>query len=95
MQNHHGPRQPSFALVLIGSYALAVAAAFAVSATWIEGFVWVGGVVTIGWLALVVWAFARYGARASWALLGLLALNPVTLFVGGLTYTCAAKAACL
>lgn len=95
MQDLLGSRQPSFALVLLGSYALAVATALIVSVSWIEGFVWMGGIVSIAWLALVFWAFSRFGARAAWTLLGLLVLNPATIFASGLTYACAAKAACL
>ena len=95
MQKPAGAGQPPFALVLLGSYALAGAAALAVSVTWIEGFVWVGGAFVVAWIVLVGWAFLRFAERACWALLGVLALNPVTLFAGGLTYACAVKAACL
>lgn len=95
MLKFSGSRQPSFALVLLGSYALAVATALIVSVTWIEGFVWAGGVVFVAWSALVSWAFSRFGARAAWALLGLLVVNPLAVFAAGLTYACAAKAACL
>lgn len=95
MLSSRGSRQPSFALVLLGSYALAVATALMVSVTWIEGFVWAGGVAFVGWLSLVSWAFSRFGARAAWVLLGLLVMNPVVIFAGALTYACAAKAVCL
>ena len=88
-------RQPSFAVVLIGSYALAVATAIVTAITWIEGFIWLGGLLCAAWLALVLWSFLRFGARAAWALLGLLLLNPLTIFFAGLHYTCAVNFACL
>ena len=89
------PRRPSFAVVLVGSYALAAATAVILSATWIEEVLWVGGAVFLAWLAMIGWAFFQFGARAAWTLLGFLLVNPATLFFGGLTYACAVKAACL
>jgi hypothetical protein len=89
------PRRPSFAAVLLSSYALAVAATILISITWIEGFPWAGGAALVAWLALVCWAYSKFGARAAWAFLGLLVVNPVAVFFVGLTYACAAKSACL
>ena len=88
-------RRPSFALVLVGSYALAAATAVIISVTWIEGLLWVGGAVFLAWVAMIAWAFSRYAAKANWMFLGFLLVNPVTLFFGGVTYACAVKAACL
>jgi hypothetical protein len=88
-------RQPSFAIVLVGSYVLAAAAAAIISTTWIEGTLWLGGAAFLVWLAMIGWAFSRFGVRAAWTLLGFLLVNPVTLFFGGVTYACAVKAACL
>lgn len=87
--------RPSFVAVLLSSYALAIAASILISITWIEGFLWAGGVVLVAWLALVCWAFSKFGARAAWAFLGVLVVNPVAVFFFGVTYACAAKAACL
>ncbi|MNR32799.1 hypothetical protein D3C85_1504180 [compost metagenome] len=89
------PRRPSFAPVLLSSYALAVTATILMSVTWIEGFAWAGGAFLMAWLALVCWAFSKFGARAAWTFLGVLAVNPVAVFFVGLTYACAAKSTCL
>ena len=88
------PSRLSFGMVLVGSYALAAATAAIVSVTWIEEVLWVGGLAFLGWVAMIFWAFSKFGGRAAWTLLGILLVNPVTLFAGGLTYACAAKAAC-
>jgi hypothetical protein len=88
-------RRPPFALVLLGSYALAAATAIILAATWIEEILWVGGIVFLAWLGMIAWAFSLFGPRAAWTLLGFLLVNPATLFFGGLTYACAVKAACL
>lgn len=87
--------RPSFAVVLLSSYALAVAASILISISWIEGFLWAGGIALVAWLALVCWSFSKLGARAAWAFLGVLVVNPVAVFFFGVTYACAAKAACL
>jgi hypothetical protein len=85
----------SFPVVLVGSYLLAAATAVVLAVTWIEEVLWVGGTVFLAWLALIVWSFTRFGARSAWMFVGFLLVNPVTLFLGGATYACAAKAACL
>ena len=95
MREASHPRHPPFALVLVGSYVLAAASAAVTAITWIEGFLWVGGVLCVAWLALVGWAFSEFRARAAWALLGLIILNPLTIIYAGLHYTCAVNFACL
>jgi len=95
VSNSSHSRWLPFTLFLVGSYALAIATAITVSVTWIEGVMWLGAVALAAWLSLILWGFFRFRARALWAVLGVLALNPVTIFLGGVTYTCAVNGACL
>lgn len=86
--------QPSLLLVVLGSYALAFASTVLTAVTWIEGIIWLGLIGLLAWLSLVCWAFARFGALATWTLLGFLIANPLSIFWIAITYACAFKSAC-
>lgn len=84
-----------FGLVLVASYLLAIVGAVATSWGWIEGSMGLGVLLLLVWLALIIWAFSRFGKRATWALLGLVVANPLTIFLGAAQYACAVNLACL